>query len=325
MNESTQSFESLITSPSFQRYCFGDSGEEKAAWEAWRSAHPDHEALFLEAQSWLLALRGLAEEDEAAAEFARLKPQLKPVPAAKTRKLWRQPRMIAAASIGLALLGFALWQAVWKPAPELVYQTGYGDIHEVVLPDGSQVSLNANTKLRCADDWSNTSHREVWLTGEAFFVVAHDEDKPFVVHTAKGDIQVLGTRFNVLQRSEFFRVALVEGSIELSPQDRPAFLMKPGQEMRLSQEGIQVAEVDTDPITAWKDHQMIFRNARIADIIEKLKWDFNLDIEVIRTEILERRVNAFIQENDPELLLAALAEIYDLEIETKGAGVYQIK
>lgn len=325
MNESTQSFESLIASPSFQRYCFGDSGEEKAAWEAWRSAHPDHEALFQEAQSWLLALRGLAEEDEAAAEFARLKPQLKPVPAAKTRKLWRQPRMIAAASIGLVLMGFALWQAVWKPAPELVYQTGYGDIHEVVLPDGSQVSLNANTKLRCADDWSNTSHREVWLTGEAFFVVAHDEDKPFVVHTAKGDIQVLGTRFNALQRSEFFRVALVEGSIELSPQDRPAFLMTPGQEMRLSQEGIQVAEVDTDPITAWKDHQMIFRNARIADIIEKLKWDFNLDIEVIRTEILERRVNAFIQENDPELLLAALAEIYDLEIETKGAGVYQIK
>ncbi|MEL6134709.1 MAG: FecR domain-containing protein [Bacteroidota bacterium] len=332
MPESNLSFESLITSESFQNYCLGVLDEDHAKWDQWKTASPENAQLFKEAKTWIVSLRGMTDTAEIHAEWKRFKQQTEaphPISPLVTPKrnnrltLW----MSVAASLIFIFASVALWRSLQQPTDLATLQTPYGQVMAYVLPDGSQISLNGNSELRFAETWEGASTREVWLKGEAFFDVAHNEDMPFIVHTEKGDIEVLGTRFNTLQRSEFLRVALLEGSVRLTPQSQPdqSFLMKPGEAFRLSDKGISLIAADLEPIAAWKDHKMIFRGVTIGSIAEKLKWDFNLEIVFKREEILSRKVNAFIQENNPELLLEALAEIYDLNIEKTGEQTYLIK
>ena len=327
MQEPTSSFESLIASESFQNYCVGLVDEDHARWTQWRAESPENAQLFEEAKVWVIALRGMVPEEEVESELSRLKEKLQAAPVRVESKVYPfRAWMGIAAALAMLLGSVFLWQTL-KPEELQLLSTGYGEIIEQVLSDGTEVSLNANSEIRFSANWDGSSKREVWLEGEAFFDVTHNPDVPFVVHTSRGDIRVLGTQFNALQRAEVLRVALVEGSVSLTPQGHPAkaVLMQPGEEFRLSEEGFSLESADLEPISAWKDHKMIFREESIAAIAEKLKWDFNLDITFAREEILSRRVNAFIQENDPELLLEALAEIYDLNIQKTGEQTFLIE
>ena len=94
--------------------------------------------------------------------------------------------------------------------------TKNGSKTNVILPDGSQVWLNAGSKLSYDKNYGNTI-REINLTGEAFFDVVHNVEKPFIIHTSKMDIKVLGTRFNVKSypTDKTTEATLIRGSIEV--------------------------------------------------------------------------------------------------------------
>ena len=328
MNEKAYSVESLIASESFQAYCLQTSPAAVAEWEQWLQQHPEKQAEVKEAQNWVLAMHSIPKSDEAQEEWHKLSSQLPHTaiaPAAKVVPVRRRWTQLGIAAVIALLLGWGIWY-INNPVPTYTeFSTAFGEVQTLQLPDGSQLMLNGNSKATFSTDWSAEKQREIWLEGEGYFDVEHDEHHPFVVHMKYGDIQVLGTQFNALHREAVQQVTLIEGSVSLTPQQQKAIKLQPGDQVVITEGKWEKRKIDVETVTAWKDNLMIFRDAAIREIIEKLKWDFNWDIQVMETSILDRRVNATIQENNPELLLQALAEIYDLEFEKKGEGQYLIK
>jgi len=118
--------------------------------------------------------------------------------------------------------------------------TKNGNRTKVVLPDGSQVWLNAGSNLDYDNSTFNNELREVSLNGEAYFDVTKDPEKPFIIHTKKMDIKVLGTVFNVRSYSDekIAEAALIKGSIEVTLTDRKdqKIILKPNEKISISNE-----------------------------------------------------------------------------------------
>src|SRR5690606_13337061 len=134
----------------------------------------------------------------------------------------------AAAVAGLAL-GAAVWQLALRPDPATdpfvaarTYTTRPGQRAEMRLPDGTRVVLSVASTLRVPESYGDRS-RSVALEGEAYFEVAHDDARPFRVHTARAIATDLGTRFGVRAYSgDAVTVVVREGAVSLRPTAAPA-------------------------------------------------------------------------------------------------------
>jgi ferric-dicitrate binding protein FerR (iron transport regulator) len=96
------------------------------------------------------------------------------------------------------------------------FKTAYGEIKEQQLPDATEVTVNANSRIICSKGWQDGKDREVWMKGEAFFHVRKTPLKSrFIVHTDHFAIIVTGTQFNAVNRGGRANVMLREGSVNL--------------------------------------------------------------------------------------------------------------
>ena len=150
--------------------------------------------------------------------------------------------------------------------------TPRGGEYSVVLADGTQVWLNAESELKYPVHFVGDS-REVFLRGEAYFDVAKCEGKKFIVHSGAAQVTVLGTEFNVKNYEDGAMAAtLVEGSVLVDHAGQQCALV-PGQQAMVDKEGIEVKEVETILYTAWKDGYFIYREASLDDIMQELsRW-----------------------------------------------------
>ncbi|MEL6590304.1 MAG: FecR domain-containing protein, partial [Bacteroidota bacterium] len=307
----------LAAQEDFQQHCLQPTEASIQYWKAWQEADPSRELIVAEAAQMVGRLQLLPKQEEIAAEWDKLASLTTDKSGeALVRRLRRTPNWVkwsVAASI-LLLLGLGLWQ--WQfPARELlVHRTSFGQTQTIQLADGSVVKLNANSNLRYAKD----QEREIWLEGEAFFEVSKQNGQSFVVHTNKGDVQVLGTQFNVLEREERFAVTLMEGKVAFKQRQKAPIAMRPGQQIYLIGGDIQRKLVDLETVGAWRFDKMIFRNASIGQIVEQLASDFGWKLEVKDRRLLDRKINAEIPRNNPQLLLDALSALYELEIKAVG-------
>lgn len=144
----------------------------------------------------------------------------------------------------------------------------------LVFADGSRVRLNTNTTLRYPVPFTG-SMREVWIEGEAFFEVAPDREKPFVVHFEDNHVTVLGTAFNVsCYKQQPSRTTLVRGSVSLS-NSLDSVVLLPGQEgiIRAAGESITVREADVNVVTAWLNDRFYFKELSLSEIMRTLgEW-----------------------------------------------------
>ncbi len=128
----------------------------------------------------------------------------------RNRLVW----MKVAAVVTLLLVAFVFY--IGRQNQNHTYHTTFGESRRVLLPDGSLVTLNANSSLRVADRWGRRTEREVWLNGEAFFSVRETkregEAVKFVVHTHDLNVEVRGTEFNVNTRKQQTRVVAERGA-----------------------------------------------------------------------------------------------------------------
>lgn len=199
---------------------------------------------------------------------------------------------------------------------DLVYNTlsvPNGKQFNIVLSDGTNIHLNSGSSLKYPVNFPRGKQRQVFLSGEAFFEVAHDRENAFLVSTQEIDIKVYGTRFNVSNYPEDqdTEVVLVDGSVSLmesdetTPVDGEVFL-KPGfmgvfnrEDHKISQE-----EVNTSIYTSWMTGNLVFRNISFGNIIQKL----------------ERHYNVAIINNNEKLA----AETFNATIETKHESIEQV-
>lgn len=159
-------------------------------------------------------------------------------------------------------------------------ETPRGGKYRLVLPDGSQVWLDAASSLRFPTAFVG-SERRVELTGQAYFEVVKNARQPFLVTVAGTTVRVLGTHFNVMAYADEQRLqtTLLEGSVQVAKGTEVALLL-PGQQATLPAGGQQfkVARADTDAAVAWKNELFSFADADIPTVMRQLARWYALDV-----------------------------------------------
>jgi len=160
-------------------------------------------------------------------------------------------------------------------------ETPRGGQYQVILPDGTQVWLNAASSLKYPTTFSGNS-RQVQLSGEAYFEVAHDAARPFKVLSKGQQIEVLGTHFNVNAYDDdpAIQTTLLEGSVKIS-NNTGQVMLKPGQQATLKDDYLQfsVKNVDANDAIAWKNGYFMFKNENIKSVMKKIARWYDVDID----------------------------------------------
>lgn len=146
-----------------------------------------------------------------------------------------------------------------------------GGEYSLILADGTSVILNSETRLRFPSFFTG-NERKIFLSGEAYFTVARDEDRPFYVEILGGKIRVLGTRFNVKARvGQNAYATLISGKVEiLSGSD--SVILSPGElcEIAADDQILTVREADIVSVLAWKNGEFVFKNASLEQVMNEL-------------------------------------------------------
>ena len=154
-----------------------------------------------------------------------------------------------------------------------------GGQYHLILPDGSEVWMNAQSSLKYPSVFTGNK-REVELSGEAYFQIAHDKNKPFRVKSAGQVVKVLGTHYNInsYPGQEPVKTTLLQGSIALQQSATgKSYLLKPGQQAILNPT-VAINTVDTEMAVAWKEGLFIFENTDIKTLMRQLERWYDIDI-----------------------------------------------
>ena len=212
------------------------------------------------------------------------------------------------------------------PDETTVIRTAYGEIKTVTLPDGSEVTLNANSTLRHAAAWEDHTKRQVWLDGEAFFSVVHTpDDRRFQVHTSHMNVEVLGTEFNVNNRRGDTQVVLQSGKVKLAISHDEAtseVLMAPGELVAYSgaRHSIIKRIVDPQRYSAWRNQELILDNTSLAEIARALEDYYGFEVVIPEDTLknIKLTATARLSLKETEVLLTAISEIYGIKVKQEG-------
>jgi transmembrane sensor len=177
-----------------------------------------------------------------------------------------------AAGLFLAVVVAGSWYMI--SSRSLTYRTAVGGTETVPLPDGSVVTLNTNTEIRVA---LTRTARTVSLEGEAFFEVAKDPVRPFVVDVGNERVTAVGTKFSVRREGESVRVAVTEGHVLMETKAsaaQPLAHLAPGDVASADAGGVlvrqkSIAQVEAEDLT-WRQGYITFRDAPLGDVVKEL-------------------------------------------------------
>lgn len=163
------------------------------------------------------------------------------------------------------------------PGKQNILEVPKGGEFDIILDDGTHVWLNSGSQLRFPSVFSGPERR-VQLEGEAYFEVAKNTARPFIVETAKQTVKVLGTRFNVYSYTEEPRVltTLIAGSVEVAgKQNGMAHILQPGQQAELdgTSADFLIYDVDAENMIAWKNDYFVFNDQPLEQVMMRLaRW-----------------------------------------------------
>ena len=231
---------------------------------------------------------------------------------------------IAASVLLCSVMGWNIFRPR-RPAPAITQLARSEEVlaragtrTKLLLPDGTQVWLNSNSKLKYSNEF-NTVAREVGLEGEAYFDVVKDAKHPFIVHTSSLDIKVLGTSFTIKSypQDETIETTLLRGLIEVSRKDNPntaRVILKPNEKLVFNKRAILTAHIplshdtvttrslpalpdiavnsirndvpDSDKIeTAWMYNRLVFKGDNFKELATKMERWYNVKITIRDTSL----------------------------------------
>lgn len=162
-------------------------------------------------------------------------------------------------------------------------ETPRGGQHQIILPDGTRVWLNAESSIRFPESFVQVKTRNIELKGEAYFEVARDVEHPFIVKTSRQEIEVLGTHFNINSYLEEQKsiTTLLEGSVKVQTIASGNFsVIKPGQQAisGLGNE-VNITAADIEQVMDWKNGDFMFKKESLAGIMRKVSRWYDVDVE----------------------------------------------
>ena len=243
-------------------------------------------------------------------------------------------RLVSASAFAVVLLlgvlALVLWtgEAGLRDSPDqqgTVFTTERGQRATVRLVDGSIVQLNAASTLTVSPSFGS-SERVVRLEGEAYFKVAHDSTRPFVVRTGRASVHVLGTEFNVTDYREeaqvqvavadgqvAFRPAQAEGETSAVPDAGDVVLS--ARQMAELRDGGELLKksIELEPHIAWMDGYLHFQNAPFEEVVRRLSRYYNVDIDGPETVVPTGHLNArFSDEQSLTEVLGIISTVFDV-------------
>ncbi len=189
--------------------------------------------------------------------------------------------------------------------------TPRGGKYTLILADGTKVWLNSASSLKFPASFNGVK-REVQLSGEGYFEVAHDVAKPFIVKSADQSIEVVGTHFNVNAYADEpqIQTTLLEGSVKVISHAQVRTL-KPGQQSRLATDGqqIDIHEVNTEDVVAWINGYFLFQNENIQSVMRKISRWYDVEVEFAKDQQFNEQYGGSITRYSDVLKVLKMLEI----------------
>ena len=303
---------------SFKNWALQNNGTDINFWEFWIANNPEKNELVDKAKDLVLGVsfnKDLVSREKVAFEWEKLEAKIQKKTKAPKAKVRFLRKFSAAASI---LLIFSLGLYFLKSNSKITHKTNYGEILNIKLQDGSDVTLNSNSSL----SYYKNESRKVWLSGEAFFQVDKKvvTQAKFWVITKDLSVEVYGTSFNVSTKKEKTDVFLEEGNIWLKLKNGADKKMIPGNYISYSAEENKILEDKNifNPIikTSWKDGSLLFENLSLEKAMEKIEESYGYSI-------------VFKDDNSKNILITGAVPITNIDIcikaIEKSAGVLIVK
>ncbi|MBN8876801.1 MAG: DUF4974 domain-containing protein [Sphingobacteriales bacterium] len=197
-------------------------------------------------------------------------------------------------------------------------------VYKLVLPDGSRVWLNSESSIQYPTAFTGTE-RKVFVTGETYFEVAPDKQKPFRVVAEKFVVEALGTAFNIntYLNEPTDLTTLVEGAVRLTFK-KGSEILKPGEQLKLSENSVEILNPDIGSAVAWKNDQFKFTNTPIDAIMRQVaRW---YDAEIVYQDKVTVDLNATIERNVPlSKLLYLLSKTDEVHFKIDGKKIIVTK
>lgn len=235
------------------------------------------------------------------------------------RKKWLR---WAAAAVFLVIIGFGAY--TYFQGGKNGFETRYAEIRQESFPDGSQVTLNANSQIVFDKNWrkKGDKDREVWLKGEAFFQVKKTaRESRFIVHTSHFDIIVTGTEFNVVDRNEKTNVLLTEGSVLIQGANGENISMKPGDFVEFSNNQVQKKTTKDNQVLAWKERKFIFEKTPMKEVGANIEDLYGISVTFGDTTAADDSISAILPNDNLDVFLQSLETTQNYEIIKNNDGI----
>ncbi|MCB1394172.1 FecR family protein [Nitrobacter sp.] len=284
------------------------SAHESRAFEEWLDRGQENRTAYEAAERLMGEARAVILNDPALRNF-----KVKPRP--------RVAKTLAVAILGAALVGGAF---VYSDGPMRLLAnaiSGTGEMPTIELADGTTIQLNAFSAVSYR--FTAETRTVTLLRGQAFFQVAKDANRPFVVEANGGRTTALGTAFDVRLDPNSTEVTVTEHAVSVTshrPAAEPAVRVNEGQQAIYDRDGKvkDVRQADTHTVLAWRRGQLVVDNALLADVVTEIGRHFAGRIIISNSDLAARRVSGTFTVTDTDAALALLRESLGVSVIRMG-------
>lgn len=311
-------------------------GQRNVFWETWVQQHPEKNDIVHTARQLVESIRfrnySISAQDKEQlwdAVWNGLNDEGTPL--VQTRSQWSNAWKYAAAILlGIILASAWWWKNTDAPATVLSAHTRLGETRNLLLPDSSQVTLNANSRLLYTT--GSKGKREVWLDGQAFFHVRHTAaNQKFIVHTYDNlNVEVLGTQFDVNSNGREIVVVLQQGSILLNingdkSTQAASLYLQPGEMVRYNKQTGDYTKKSVDAVhyTSWHTGRLIMDDFTLADAAAFMQQVFGKKLIVNDEQLLKYKVSGSMPViYNADTMTAQLAKVFRMQFNQKGDDIW---
>ena len=304
-------------------------------WKNWLEKYPEKAAVLKEARKLIEAIKfatvpvqSTLYEEMLSNIYQQI--ELNENPLRSPKRLFMKKLAGAVAVLLVGVLGIFLYQKLLPS--KLALRTTYGETKTINLPDGSVVTLNANSFLKTSKNWTPAEERKVWLEGEAYFEVSSTPivgSQKFIVHAGVVNIKVTGTQFNVRHRSTNTEVVLTEGKINCYIKNKPEHPVPllPGEMVvyNPTDQSIDKSKVATEVHTAWKSNVLVFKNTPLAHLIDIFENYYGYAVVIEDPSLLLKKLDGKIGNTDIDVLIKGVATVFGISITKANNNTIVIK
>ena len=226
----------------------------------------------------------------------------------------------AAIFVGIVTLGSVMFYlGSQKSTESLVTLTTSNEPAALIqtLKDGSTVYLANNTSFSYPQQFSD-DERKVELKGEAYFEIARDPDKPFVIETSKATVEVLGTAFNVkVNKNNSFELIVERGKVRVTPKSgsSESFIVTAGEKLSEVATGFLKEKNDDNTYMVWRTKRMRFKDEPLGNIVKVLNSNYHTNIVVEDNDVAARKLTVTFDNSSIDTMTEVICVTMNLKSE----------